>query len=95
MPSGSGHKLIGVIVGKGMASKIVAAAKAAGAHGGTIIHGRGTAPRSIYETILGIDYEPEKELVLVSVEASLADKVLAAVTETGNLDKPGKGIGLS
>lgn len=93
MLSGSGHKLIVVIVGKGMASKIVAAAKAAGAHGGTIIHGRGTAAKSIYESILGIAYEPEKELIFISVEASLADEVLAVVTEKGNLGKPGKGIG--
>lgn len=92
MQSGKGHKLIGIIVGKGMGSKIVAEAKAAGAQGGTIIHGRGTAAKSIYESILGIPYQPEKELVLIGVDASLLDDVLAVIVETGNLNKPGKGV---
>lgn len=93
MQSGNEHKLIGVIVSKGFGTRIVTAAKAAGAQGGTIIHGRGTAAKSIYESILGIPYEPEKELVLVGVDASLLDDVLAVIVEAGNLSKPGKGIG--
>lgn len=92
MQSGSGHKLLVAIVNKGLGSKIVAAAKLAGARGGTIIPGRGTAPQSIYQSILGIPYEPEKELVLVGAELPLAEAVLAAMTETGNLNMPGHGV---
>lgn len=93
MQSASRHKLILVVVSKGLGSKIVAAAKVAGSHGGTIVRGRGTATQSIYESILGITYEPEKELVLVGVNAALAESILAVIAETGNLNKPGHGIG--
>jgi len=76
-----------------LGSKIVTAAKLAGARGGTIIHGRGTAHQSIYETILGIAYEPEKDLILVGVEEDKLDNVLALITEKAQLNKPGKGVG--
>lgn len=85
-------KLIVSIVAKGMGSKIVPAAKGAGARGGTIFLARGTAQREIYETILGITFEPEKELVLVATEAETLEDVLAVITETGRLNKPGRGV---
>lgn len=85
-------KLIVAIVAKGMGSKIVSAAKTAGARGGTIFLSRGTAHREVYETILGISFEPEKELVLVAAEAELLEGILAVITETGQLNKPGKGV---
>lgn len=93
MPSVKKHKLFIAVVPKGRASKIVAAAKKAGAHGGTIIQGRGTATRSIYESLLGIAYEPEKELVIIGSEDSMLDSVMAAASQAGNLHKPGAGVG--
>lgn len=86
-------KLIVIVIKKGNGSKIVEIAKKAGADGGTIVLGRGTAERSIYESILGIDYEPEKEIVLIAVRDELEDQVLDSVTKEGQLNRPGKGIG--
>lgn len=93
MPFAKKYKLVVVIAGKGLGSKIVTAAKTAGAQGGTILQGRGTATRTIYESVLGIAYEPEKELALVGVEKPLLEAVLAAIAQAGKLAKPGKGVG--
>lgn len=89
----SHSKLIIVIVQKGSASKIVQAAKKVGTSGGTILFARGTAEKRIYESLLGIDFEPEKEVILIITPDSLQEEVLAAITKESQLDKPGKGIG--
>lgn len=93
MASSKKYKLAVAIVSKGRGSKIVQAAKDKGAQGGTIIQGHGTATRGIYETILGIAYEPEKELVLIGVTAHQLSGVLEAVAVAGKLNTPGKGVG--
>ena len=58
------YKLIVTIVIKGMGTRVVEASKRAGARGGTILLGRGTAPPSVYQNILGITFNPEKEIIL-------------------------------
>jgi len=88
-----GFKLIVTIVKKGMASRVVAASKKAGAHGGTIFLGRGTAKKSIYLDLLGINFDPEKEIGLTCVEEDKVDDVLLAIMDEVKLDKPGNGIG--
>ena len=51
---------------------------------GTGIHER--------QMLLGIPIEPEKELVLTVIPRNLTEKVLAAIIEAGDLNKPGSGI---
>ena len=85
-------KLIIAIVKKGMASRAVAAGKKAGAGGGTILLGKGTAKKSVYLDFLGMNFEPEKEIILTFVDESKADAVLQAFVDEGKLDKPGNGI---
>ena len=92
MSPGKSHKLIVSIVKKGLATKIVAAAKKAGAHGGTIIFGRGSAEKTLYESLFGIAYQPEKEIIFIAVGEEELDIVLQAVAREGDLDKPGRGI---
>ncbi len=86
-------KLIVLIVKRGLGSRVVTAAKRAGAEGGTIILGRGTANQSIYENLLGITFEPEKDIVLTMVDEALVDNVLKEVNSEYQLNKPGRGIG--
>lgn len=59
--------------------------------GGTIVFGRGTG---IHEkkSLLGIPIEPEKEIVLTAAPRSKVRKVLDAIIQAGELDKPGAGI---
>ncbi|MCG0275164.1 MAG: P-II family nitrogen regulator [Thermosediminibacteraceae bacterium] len=83
--------LIVTIVNKGFAEEVVEAAKKAGAEGGTIIDGRGTG---IHENakLFGIPIEPEKEIVLTLIDRAKTEKVLEAISNAAELDKPGKGI---
>jgi nitrogen regulatory protein P-II 1 len=84
-------QLIVTVVPQGSASRIVEAAKSAGARGGTILRGRGTG---VHESgrFLGIPIEPEKELILVLVERLLTTAILEAIVVTGKLAEPGQGI---
>lgn len=83
--------LIVTILNKGRSQLVVEASKKAGAEGGTILGARGTG---IHEKakLFGIAIEPEKEIVLTLVPRDMVDKVLSAIVEEAELNKPGKGI---
>lgn len=88
----SENKLIITIVKKGVASNVVSATKKAGVGGGTILFGRGTKTSKLYLQILGMDYDPEKEIILTAVGSETADSILELITQTASLNKPGNGI---
>jgi nitrogen regulatory protein P-II 1 len=85
------YDLIVTIVNRGRAERIVKASKKAGAEGGTIIFGRGTGIHET-KTLLGIPIEPEKEIVLTAIPEANTDRVLAAIVEAGELNRPGTGV---
>ena len=91
-PSLLKHKCLVAIVKKGMASKIVKASKKSGAEGGTMLYGRGTGIHE-HARFLGIQIEPEKEVIFIVVPVEHLDNVIADVVKAGDLDKPGTGIG--
>ncbi|MDI6402292.1 P-II family nitrogen regulator [Balneolaceae bacterium ANBcel3] len=84
-------ELIVSIVNKGFCGDIMAAAKSAGAEGGTIISGRGTGVHE-HAKLFSINIEPEKEMILILVPEHSTDKVLEAIVTSGDLNQPGKGI---
>lgn len=86
------YKLIVVIVKKGLASSLVMKLKKEGVEGSTIMYGKGMAEKRIYEQILGIKYEPEKEIILMAVESSKVDNVLDTMIKNERLNEPGHGI---
>lgn len=83
--------LIVTIVNRGDAAEVVQASTAAGAAGGTILHGRGTG---IHEQarLFGIRIEPEKEIVLTLLPEKHTRRVLDAIVDAVRLDEPGRGI---
>jgi len=85
------HDLIVTILNKGEAEKAIEASKKAGARGGTLMFGRGTG---IHEKakLLGINIEPEKEVLLTLIEREKTYQVLDSIIESAQLNKPGKGI---
>ena len=91
MPDTIRFKLLVAIVPQGRCSPIVEAAKRAGAEGATIVRGRGTG---VHEgaRFLGLPIEPEKDVLLVLVPVDVAEAVLDAMVEAGELDQPGHGI---
>ena len=74
------NDLIVTIVGRGENTKIVKAARAAGAQGATIIPGRGTGVHE-QRKLLGIAIEPEKDVVLIVVKREISEQVLQAVVK--------------
>lgn len=84
--------LIVTIVKKGWGDEVIKASRKAGAHGGTILFGRGTG---IHETksILGLMIEPEKEIVLTISDSSIEDDIQNSIIKAINLNEPGMGIG--
>lgn len=85
-------KLVIFIVKKGKSEKIIKNALKEGVSGFTIIYGRGTAEKDIYEKILGIEYKPEKDIVLIVTENNIVDNLLNKINEIIKLECPNQGI---
>ena len=85
------YKKLTIIVDRGTADDVMDIALAAGVRGGTILHGRG-ACADIATKLFGCEIEPEKELVMILTHDELIDKVVDALVQGLDLDKPGKGV---
>ena len=83
--------LIVSIVRKGWGDAILEATMTAGAHGGTVLFGRGIG-RNEQQRVFGIQIEPEKEVVLTVVPRDEKDKILEGVVRAGELNAPGHGL---
>ncbi len=83
--------LIVTIVNKGCGDTAMEASIKAGAEGGTIVFGRGIG---IHEKkkILGIQIEPEKEIVLTVTPSDKADAILDEIVKATKLEESGRGI---
>lgn len=84
-------KMIIAIVQRSKADPVVSAAIKAGAPAATVLFGRGQGMRERLGP-LGVAIQPEKEIILITLEAWLSDQVLAAMVKAGNLDKAGIGF---
>lgn len=85
------HELITVILNKGYADDAMAAARKAGAGGGTVINARGTA-REDDAQFFGMHIVPEKEMLLIVVEKEKKMAVLESIRTLECLSNPGSGI---
>lgn len=83
--------LIVTIVKQGWGDKVLQATMQAGAEGGTIMMGRGAGVHE-KQKILGIPIEPEKEILLSVIDSDKSDRILDAICEECQLNKPGGGI---
>jgi nitrogen regulatory protein PII len=88
------HELIMCIVNAGFSETVMEAAKDAGARGGTVLSGRGTANKEA-ESFFHIAVQPEKEVVMILVDAKIKDAVLHALYQKAGLDTMGQGIAFS
>ncbi len=78
------------IVDKGRSKDCIKAARAAGAHGGTVIrgHGAGVPADSYYPLAI----EPQKDTVIVITRKNKARSIRERIFSDLELDKPGNGI---
>lgn len=84
------HCCIFTIVDKGRSRDCIEAARAAGARGGTLVHGRGAGVPTDYYYPLVI--EPQKDTVIVITPKDKAAMIREKIYSDLELDKPGNGI---
>lgn len=89
-PSPNGGKLLVAIVGREQGEKIVALTKNAGAGGGTILLGKGTAESSLLQ-LLGIG-DSEKDLVLTLAPEPVLLAAIAALRDDPWVRKKVRGV---
>ena len=85
------HELITVIVNAGYAEDIMSVARKAGATGGTILHGRGTA-REEDGKFFGLTIVPEKELVMILSPKDRSSRIMESIRAEFSDAEPGSGI---
>ena len=85
------YEAIFCIVNTGFAEAAMETARKAGAAGGTILKGRGSASREA-EMKFNISIQPEKELLMILVPEEIRDRVLRALYDGAGLDSAGQGI---
>ncbi len=85
------YKLIVIIVRKGLSRRVMRACRKAGAEGATVLQGRGAGTHE-QDSILGIRFEPEKDIILCLTDQRVKEKVLSKVNAAARLDRPGTGI---
>lgn len=88
------YQLLVCIVNAGFSQNVMEAARAAGARGGTIIRGRGSANPEA-EEFFNISIQPDKEVVLILVTNEMKDTVMTAVFKNSGLSTDGQGIAFS
>lgn len=85
------YQMINVIVNKGYAEDAMAAARKAGAGGGTIMGARGTAKEGD-AAFFGMKIVPEKEMLMILVPEEKKDDIVAAITSLPCFAEAGSGI---
>jgi len=91
MMSTAKSKAVFVVIERGKADNVIRAARSAGASGATILFARGTGDQA-HLNLFKIQIESMKEVVLTIVPEHLAQGVIAAISATANLHRPGTGI---
>lgn len=86
-----GFKCILAIVNNGFSEVAMDAAKACGAKGGTILHGRGTISKDA-EKFFNISIQPEKEIVMILAPNNLIDGILKGLYDAVGTSTPARGI---
>lgn len=84
-------KIILASVKSDLTDSIVDTAKEAGATGATIIPARGTGIHEA-KTFFGLSLEAQTDIIMFLVEEHIVQKILKAIQQAGEFDKPGTGI---
>lgn len=88
------HELIIVISEQGYTNLIMDAARAAGAHGGTIIHAKGTGMEAA-EKFMGVSLAAEKEIIFIVSKTEEKNAIMQAVIKEAGLESKAKAIAFS
>ena len=89
------YELIVFILNKGHVDEAMAAAREAGATGGTVLTAHGTATPENTLKKLGIPVQQEKEMLIIIAAKEKRTDIMSAIGKAAGLNKPGCGIGFS
>ncbi|MBR6885854.1 MAG: hypothetical protein IKN13_00390 [Bacteroidales bacterium] len=87
-------ELVVCIVNAGFAQNVMAAARKAGARGGTILRARGSANPEA-EEFFNITIQPDKEVLMILSSADAKDNIIRAIYNDSGLTTEGQGIAFS
>ena len=87
-------ELVVGIVNAGFAQNVMAAARKAGARGGTILRARGSANPEA-EEFFNITIQPDKEVLMILSSADAKDHIIRAIYNDSGLTTEGQGIAFS
>jgi len=88
-------KLILAFVGKDATQTVLAAARAAGATGYTLINQARSEGRQRVKTFFGLDLDSLRDVILMVVEEHLSRRILEAIAQAGGFnERPDAGIAL-
>lgn len=85
------YDLVVTIVARGFADEVMAAARSAGAFGGTVVNARGTGTHEL-QKFFGSVIQPEKEMVLILTERENRDPIMEAIGREAGLSKEAMGV---
>ena len=88
------YELILCIVNAGFSQNVMEAARSAGAKGGTVLRARGSANPEA-EDFFNIKIQPEKEMVMILVPASIKDEVMKTIYKESGIAAEAQGIAFS
>ncbi len=88
------HDLILTIVNHGYYDQIIEAVRAAGAKGGTLLHGRGVSNEETAK-FLGITIQPEKDVLLIIVSRRIKQQVMESINRAAGISTNSQGICIS
>ena len=85
------YAMIAVVVNQGFIDEVASVARAAGARGGTVLHGRRAGDEQAMN-FWGLSVHDEKEVVLIVTDAASKRKIMQAIGEKCGMRSEAKGI---
>ena len=94
LPSGYAYELIVVVASEGQTDLVMNAARAAGARGGTVLHGKGTGAKDDPK-FHNISIAEEKEVILIVSKTEEKSEIMRSILKKAGPDTPAKAIAFS
>ena len=88
------YELIVIIASEGQTDLVMDAARAAGARGGTVLHGKGTGAEQV-KKFYNITIAEEKEVFLIVAKTEEKTAIMRSILEKAGPDTPAKAIAFS
>ncbi len=86
------QKLLVTIIQKGYAKKMIRVAMEKGLRGATVLKGRGTVNPAIFESLSGLSYNPDRDVIFTVVDTDQLKTLQDLFMQIGKMNKKNTGI---